>query len=279
MDIFPGSGGLCGAGGTGGIGVSSTISISSAQMPTMKVIPVMTKQIPTRMVNRIVKDCRQCLKKYGGKLVLDRQQSNLSDTESLPAYFCEEPLEVRVSVKGRTPVEWLPDLLHEMAHFDQWRTGAAVWTNLYVGDADASALAELWVDHQIELTPLQANKVFGKIAALELDAEQRCVQEMVTWGLDAFINIEDYIRAARLYVDSYYIVAQQRMWFQLGYEPYKNAVLVAKTEPVWGGKLPVMNDYAQYYDGLIPEAPQTIRVTTGWRYWWGEVKSTWRALR
>lgn len=219
----------------------------------------MTKQIP--MVDQIVEDCRRQLKRYGGKLVLDRRHSNLSDTESLPAYFCEEPLEVRVAVKGRTPVEWLPDLLHEMAHFDQWRTDAAVWTDLYIGDTDASTLAELWVDHQIELTPLQANKVFGKIAALELDAEQRCVQEMVTWGLDAFINIEDYIRAARLYVDGYHIVSQRRKWFKLGEELYQNASLMSKTEPVWGGKLPLMNDYAVFYPELIP---QPVQVTPDW---------------
>jgi hypothetical protein len=170
--------------------------------------------IPTRIVNEILALIRSDMAPFGGYLHLDRKNHDLPDCDE-PGYFtCEgdKPV-ISVAIGSRLNTEWLPMVLHEYSHFQQWKEDSLVWRNCFIGTVDVSDIANLWIDGIIDLPGNTSLKIFGSLAKLEYEAEKNTIKLMRRFDLQMYVDITRYIMEANVYISSYFWARYYRIWF------------------------------------------------------------------
>jgi hypothetical protein len=114
----------------------------------------------------------------------------------------------QLTVAMRKPAhEWLPVLLHEFGHMQQWleRPSEFCWDDL---------LLELfweWLDGRRELLPEHAEKLADMALWYELDCEEQTAKRILeSPGLE--LDHSDYVRRANSYLYLYPLIAKHRKW-------------------------------------------------------------------
>lgn len=168
-------------------------------------------------VVRFIRDLKKSTKKNG--IVLDLSEKSHVEYDELlvNGYFIEDPATLAVGV-GK-PVElWLPVLVHESCHMDQFIEGDDSWLDLDLSDGHvASDIVSKWVDGQsFDSTVL--DEAFEASLAVELDCERRTIQKIIKYDLP--IDPIEYAQKANSYLYFYPILRQMRKWYEPGREPY-----------------------------------------------------------
>lgn len=135
-------------------------------------------------------------------------------------YFCDFTPELVVACYME-PSKWLPILVHESCHRDQYTEGAEVWgkqVKLNGTMQDPLSLMHDWMTGVIELGPRKVNEVLRTCAALELDCEIRSAKKIEDYYLP--INSKEYIQKANAYVYFYLVMAHTRAWYPKGKSPF-----------------------------------------------------------
>jgi hypothetical protein len=125
-------------------------------------------------------------------------------------YFIDSPKPKIVVATGKSFEEWLPILIHESCHKDQWLEKDPNWTASIKEHFDANDILDMWLNHAVELKPKQLSKVISQVIALELDCEQRAVRKIQQHDLP--ISIEQYTQKANAYVWQHRVVQKTRSW-------------------------------------------------------------------
>lgn len=120
---------------------------------------------------------------------------------------------------GLTQKIWLPILVHESCHMDQFLSGSRIWKRTDVTpELDALALIDLWIQRKIELNKTQLRSYIGKVFLVERDCERRSILKIKKYCLP--IKIVEYTKKANSYLMLYFIVQRTRKWTKRGKRPY-----------------------------------------------------------
>ncbi|MGH7744563.1 MAG: hypothetical protein ACREQ5_07065 [Candidatus Dormibacteria bacterium] len=195
-----------------------------------------------------MKDLRKNCKSLQTHIVLDRKHKFLDGEISVgsEAYFTPDAYLdyalIKVSTKGRSRVEWLCNLLHEVGHAEQYHewvntafdgrsnfqsANETVWGKTAPFGEDATELSNDWVDGNIELADYRVAELFQSLVELEKDAEVRAIALMVKYGLiPRFVSMADYSQHAWAYIYSYFVTALTRKWIPASAPPYQVRAIV-----------------------------------------------------
>jgi hypothetical protein len=185
----------------------------------------MKKSRVEKIVARVKARCR----KLGVKLVLDHRNEHLDGDRSSEssAYFTHTPIPlIKVSTVRRTHEVWICNLLHELAHAEQWKKNTLEWQECFIDGVDVTEIINLWVKGTVELTYDQRRNVFKRLQRLELAAEIQTISKIRKYNLDDVVSVDEYIRQAWAYISGYLVTAITRRWIP-GHRPsYTNRQIV-----------------------------------------------------
>jgi len=156
-------------------------------------------------------------------------------------YFVDEPKPFLTVATGKDDAEWFPIFVHETCHADQFLEQAPCWTNK-IGGIEPMTILDLWLDHHVELNPIQLNNTIRAALEIELDCERRVVAKHEKHNLD--FNKEEYIQKANSYVYFYLVMMTTRKWYGSGKAPYK-------IPEIWKTMPTTFQDDYQYSDHFL----------------------------
>jgi hypothetical protein len=170
-------------------------------------------------INEIKKTARE----NGVKVILSPKRFLDVETGSpCNGYFDNTDQPILAVACGQPWQKWLPVLLHESSHMDQWLEKDPVF-NTDIGNGssvehDALNLILMWCDNLIELSEYQLDTYINKLIAVELDCEKRTAQKILDYEIP--LDITDYIKRANAYIYFYAMMKFTRKWYQIDNEPY-----------------------------------------------------------
>lgn len=171
-------------------------------------------------VKRFIKELKLKCKESGIRLYLSKGKY-VKVTKSIRAggYFMDDSF-------GQTPTlacaigmpisKWLPLLVHESCHLDQWVEGDKLWTN-----SNIISVVDEWLDGK-EIHPATLRKAFKASKAVELDCEKRSLKKIKAYNLP--LDSKTYIQKANAYVLFYNYVLKYRKWSKPGNPPYNDNI-------------------------------------------------------
>lgn len=175
------------------------------------------------------KDLEAQAKHHSVRLNLSQEPSVQSGGISCSGYFLDDsmgdPPELAVAC-GKPEEAWLPILVHESCHMDQWIEGVPEWRLLYWDKVDICDYFDRWLLGEIELVPEELDRITKILMEVELDCEKRVLEKIKKYDLP--IDPEDYSRRGLAYVLFYLVVKEQRKWSKVGREPYSIPEILAK---------------------------------------------------
>lgn len=163
----------------------------------------------------VMGDCRR----HGVKLVLSAQEYLDDKTvgwfSAVPNTKIDE--HELVIATGRPIDDWMPTLLHEYNHMQQWLEDPVLFARRDVLEGKVFE----WIDHKIELTDVEADEACIEAARLELDAEKRTVQLIKDWAITDIIDPVVYAQKGVAYGNFYKAVRRFRKWYRPDSSPYR----------------------------------------------------------
>lgn len=138
-------------------------------------------------------------------------------------YFTSEP-HARLAVAMKKPLQqWLPVILHESSHMDQFLENCAEWKALKLPDgSDAVEQIFEWVSDNTLHSREYISDCIDRAIAIELDCEIRTVDKIMRYSVSDLIKISTYIQQANSYVYFYRYVLETGKFYSPGKEPYNN---------------------------------------------------------
>jgi hypothetical protein len=136
-------------------------------------------------------------------------------------YFDDDKRVLKCAINK--PLEdWLPILVHEFSHFEQWKYQCKIWADY--DNAECASLFFDWVNGKESNLDL-VKKSYLLIKELELDCELRAINNITRFKLP--IDLDFYIRKSNAYVLFYDCVFFNRKWYKSGKAPYENADILS----------------------------------------------------
>lgn len=150
------------------------------------------------------------------------------DSIKCAGYFCEADEELVVAA-AVAQSEWVPIMVHESCHRDQYVEQIPLWNKKIILDGEKQEPLNLmhdWLGHRIELKPRKLREVLLLCGALELDCEKRSAKKIDQFYLP--INSKEYIQKANAYIYMYSILHHTRRWYKPGNGPFARADIWTK---------------------------------------------------
>jgi hypothetical protein len=144
----------------------------------------------------------------------------MMDNTRCAGYFCSEKPELVVACY-KEPNEWIPIMVHESCHRDQYTENAPIWNKKISVDGikeDPLNLLWDWLYNKIELKPRQVTAVTRAVMQIELDCEMRSAKKIDEFYLP--INTKEYIQKANAYAYMYLTLQYTRLWYPKGKAPF-----------------------------------------------------------
>ncbi len=111
---------------------------------------------------------------------------------------------------GKPQKKWLPILVHESCHLDQWLENKEKFIS-----SDGIEVIDSWLNgNRVNMSKLKG--AINNSKKLELDCEKRSVEKIKKYKLP--INIETYIQMSNSYIYFYNWVLKNRSWTPKGKE-------------------------------------------------------------
>ena len=169
---------------------------------------------------KLKKDCN----KKGVTLKLvnkERIPYDRKKTFFISGYFVDYP-KPTLACAIKKPVDmWLPILLHESCHMDQWSEGSKVWTSQLIDGIDSGVMFDEWLLGE-DFKSKEIDTFIKAAQLLELDCEKRTVEKIKKLKLP--IDIKNYIQKSNAYLFSYSAIRKTRVWPDKS--PYSNKEIV-----------------------------------------------------
>lgn len=184
-------------------------------------------------IRNAIADCAATCIEHEINLVLSNQRHVIyaHDSTQTPCsgYFTANKVlnsyELAVAT-GKPLEEWLPVLLHESSHMDQYLEMDQAWVNCTMPDgSDSSDALFEWIGGR-EYSEDEIKDIAMRSLYVELDCEKRTLDKVRQYELEYFINPATYVMKANSYIYFYLFVLETREFYTRGYEPYN-------VEDVW----------------------------------------------
>lgn len=146
------------------------------------------------------------------------------DSMIVNGYFDDKSMTLACAL-GKDISQWLPVLIHESSHMDQFIEKVPEWANNIGLDE-----TDRWVNGKDSADMDLIHKEIQTGINVEIDCEKRAVDKIKKWKLDSIIDTDRYTKAANAYVLFYHWMEKNRRWYEIGNEPYNNEEIV-KTMP------------------------------------------------
>lgn len=141
-----------------------------------------------------------------------------SSDMAVSGYFIDRPrIELGVAT-GKPISDWLPILVHESSHMDQWLEQDRSWSEAFCEGRETVDFIDDWINGREDL-PMSIEELVRRSRDVELDCERRSVAKIQAFSLP--IDIADYIRRANAYVFFYDHILKTRAWYPAGNAPYE----------------------------------------------------------
>lgn len=134
---------------------------------------------------------------------------------SYAGFFCGETKELAVAV-GKPVVDWLPVLVHEFSHAQQYIDTPELFLELDAGTEEFFAWSE-----SARQPVIDVQCALMKCLFVESECEQRTVKNIKKYALQGIIDPVEYAKKANAYVTFYKYVAETREWNEYGKAPYE----------------------------------------------------------
>lgn len=162
------------------------------------------------------------------ELILSNVYFHLSKKDKVRSYkeglwvagFFQGHQDPELAVATKKPeAEWFPVLIHEYAHFLQYKEQHPSWVAYQKQNQTEDKLSR-WVMREKEYSETELDEIFSTIFNIEKDAEERTIALIQKYQLQ--VDVEFYLKGARAYLLFYQFVRKHRKWYRIGLEPYKN---------------------------------------------------------
>ena len=141
-------------------------------------------------------------------------------------FFVVNPKPLLGVATGKPFEEWLPILIHESCHMDQWAENADEWTNNMIDETkEAADYIDEWIAGN-DFWEETLDKVFLAAKNVEKDCEKRTIEKIEKYNLP--INKEIYAQKSNAYVHFYEHIRKTRKWWSSEQKPPYEQV------SVWG---------------------------------------------
>lgn len=150
--------------------------------------------------------------------ITDAEYVLLDDGTRVNGYFDE--LEPKLACACGKPLRiWLPTLVHEFSHFEQWKEKSAAWKLVDIGKRNTDASEEFfaWINGK-RIPKAVVTDYARRTRLMEMDCERRTVKNIRKFGLP--IDVELYCAKANAYIHFHNFMLQERKWYKVGREPY-----------------------------------------------------------
>lgn len=170
----------------------------------------------TKKEKAFVAHVRSECKKHGFSFQLRRTKNIVLSKQIKCAGYFDDTEKALVCARNRK--DWLEILVHEYGHLTQWEENCDAWKN------SGSSITK--IDEWIAGKPIRnIQKHLAASRDLELDNEKRSVKIIKKFDLN--IDIDNYIRKANAYVQSYNLLLLTRVWLKPKHNPYTNKKIIA----------------------------------------------------
>jgi len=190
-------------------------------------------------------DAYKRLTNAGFALKLTPTKSVLADGHAVSGYFDEDNKEIVLGTGGRVAT-WLPALVHEVCHFDQWREGCAVWRDFtYPTGGDCGVIWDAWISSKSKrYTPAVICDMLRRVRNCEIDCERRTLRVIADLMLP--VDAAAYAQRANSYIYFYNYATIRKQWWVRGKAPYASPQICAMMPHV------ILEDNSAY-DTISPE--------------------------
>ena len=161
-------------------------------------------------------DVRRQVKRAGGTchFPMTRTVAFDADGTQVNGYWDEENL-VMACAMDQPEDQRLRLLAHEFGHFRQYIEDRPAYTACYTGNAEQVGFG--WVCGE-DYCDDDAKVALGVLRNMELDCERVTLRILREYSLP--MDVEEYCRRAAAYVYFYHVMAEHRVWYTAGKEPY-----------------------------------------------------------
>ena len=165
-----------------------------------------------RWVKAEIKRCND----LGISVQLLKKRHVIADSVRCAGYFCSN--DMKLVVACHKPIAtWLPVMVHETCHRDQWSAKSAVWTRKIDGEDPLTCVFE-WLEHEREIPKKHLRTYLQAALNIELDCERRAVVKIVDGDLP--IDVTPYIQRGNAYAYFYLALEYTRQWYDKGRAPW-----------------------------------------------------------
>lgn len=182
-------------------------------------------RVPDDCYDHVINSVREMLRERGVKLRLFNKRFLGTECGS-EAWFDPATKTVDIATKRRPRIEVLMMLLHEAGHVEQWHTNDFNWRMCYIGKQDVSEIADEYVSGTRTYPETIINYTFNALYMLEADAEIRAIAYARQFGLQDFLDFQEYAQGANAYLRSYLYTKHTRKWVPANRPPYAVRSLV-----------------------------------------------------
>lgn len=165
--------------------------------------------------NEIKSVIKQECKKHGVQFYQGRGNTVLfRDNVKSNGYFTDgaEGFPPRLAIAGKGK-NLLDVLVHEYCHMQQFLEQSPEWTAL-----EGKGQIWEWVGGVDGFTEEELDESFKAAYGIEVDCEVRSIMQHREWKTG--LNEEEYIQKANAYTMFYLFMRENRVWYQMGREPY-----------------------------------------------------------
>jgi hypothetical protein len=163
----------------------------------------------TNIQKLLAKTVDTCLKNNIGFYLINDTHVQIDNNIKCSGYFDEDDLKVAIK---KPEEDWLPILVHESCHLDQFLEKSILWSG---GECGINTI-DSWLQGK-KINKIKLQKSFEDTIKLELDCEKRSLQKIKKFKLR--INTLNYIQRVNAYLFSYWATYRDRKWYPF---PYNN---------------------------------------------------------
>jgi hypothetical protein len=167
-------------------------------------------------INKFISDLEQKCSEHNINLLIPNTAGvQYPSGNTLTNGYFDSDNRVLACATGKELNQWLPILIHEASHMDQFLENDPVF------------IESLGLDETFKWNEGSEDVDFNKIdreiesgIAVEVDCEKRTVEKIKQYGLEFVVGIEEYIQKSNAYVLFYLWMKKNRSWYKIGFEPY-----------------------------------------------------------
>ena len=122
--------------------------------------------------------------------------------------------ELGIAIGGNI-LDWLPILVHEFSHMQQYLEKSEHWKNNFINGIETIDIIDRWINGD-EIDNIE--KLIELSYSVESDCEIRSIENIKKFNLD--IDIPTYYQKANSYILFYASILEHRKWYDKDKKPY-----------------------------------------------------------